>query len=179
MLQKLSSVFVVYRRKSLTGSPDPTHANGMDKPCTLWEKNYIKDRAQAVVTYITEYGNIKLWNLENLVTAHKLTQCLQVVFGRRNAVRERIDKAIEQDDEIRRKKCMHYSKLPKRFPVPQDMENEEISTWIHWIHLETQALIEDLYEEIRLQNEDDDPFTQNIVYALINPVQVTSEVFSG
>ena len=34
MLQKISSVFVVYRRKTLTGSPDPTHANGTDKPCT-------------------------------------------------------------------------------------------------------------------------------------------------
>ena len=35
MLQKTSSVFVVYRRKTLTGSPDPTHANGTDKPCTF------------------------------------------------------------------------------------------------------------------------------------------------
>ena len=34
MLQKISSVFVVYRRKTLTGSPDPMHAIGMDKPCT-------------------------------------------------------------------------------------------------------------------------------------------------
>ena len=34
MLQSISSVFVVYRRKTLTGSPDPTHANGMNKPCT-------------------------------------------------------------------------------------------------------------------------------------------------
>ena len=34
MLQKISSVFVVYRRKTLTGSPDPTHAIGTDKPCT-------------------------------------------------------------------------------------------------------------------------------------------------
>ena len=34
MLQSISSVFVVYRCKTLTGSPDPTHANGMDKPCT-------------------------------------------------------------------------------------------------------------------------------------------------
>ena len=31
---KISSVFIVYRRKTLTGSPDPTHANGTDKPCT-------------------------------------------------------------------------------------------------------------------------------------------------
>ena len=34
MLQKKSSVFVVYKRKTLTGSMDPTHANGMDKTCT-------------------------------------------------------------------------------------------------------------------------------------------------
>ena len=35
MLQKISRVFVVYRRKTLTGSPDPTHAIGTDKPCIL------------------------------------------------------------------------------------------------------------------------------------------------
>ena len=36
MLQSVSSVFVVYRRKTLTGSPDPTHGNGMDKPCKVF-----------------------------------------------------------------------------------------------------------------------------------------------
>ena len=35
MLQSISSVFVVYRRKTLTGSPDPMHANSMDKPCII------------------------------------------------------------------------------------------------------------------------------------------------
>ena len=35
MLQSVSSVFVVYRRKTLTGSPDPTHTNGTDKPCII------------------------------------------------------------------------------------------------------------------------------------------------
>ena len=33
MLQSVSSVFVVYRCKTLTGSLDPTHANGTNKPC--------------------------------------------------------------------------------------------------------------------------------------------------
>ena len=33
MLQSISSVFVVYRCKTLTGSLDPMHANGTDKPC--------------------------------------------------------------------------------------------------------------------------------------------------
>ena len=112
-------------------------------------KNYIKDRAQVAVTDITEYGNTMLWNLENLIPAHKLMQSLQIVFGRTDAVRERIDKAIERDDKIRRKKCMCYLKPPKRFPVPENMQNEESATWINWIHLETQALIDDLNEELR------------------------------
>ena len=34
MLQSVSSVFIMYRCKTPTGSPDPTHANGMNKPCT-------------------------------------------------------------------------------------------------------------------------------------------------
>ena len=46
MLQSVSSVFVVYRRKTLTGSPDPTHANGMDKTlqivCILKNKFTVK-----------------------------------------------------------------------------------------------------------------------------------------
>ena len=35
MLQSVSSVFIVYRHKTLTGSLDPTHANGTNKPCII------------------------------------------------------------------------------------------------------------------------------------------------
>ena len=35
MLQTSSSVFIVYRHKTLTGSPDPMHVTGMDKPCII------------------------------------------------------------------------------------------------------------------------------------------------
>ena len=139
-------------------------------------KNYIKDRAQAAVTYITEYGNTTLWSLENLVPVHQLMQCLQIVFDKANAVRKAVDKAIENDDEIRRNKCMCYLKPPKRFPVPEDMESEETATWINWVHLETQALLEDLNEEIRLQNKVDNPFTNHIVYAPTNSIQEATEV---
>ena len=46
-----------------------------DKPMSpAMQKNYIKDRAQAAVTYITEYGNTWLWTMENLVPDHKLKQ---------------------------------------------------------------------------------------------------------
>ena len=121
-------------------------------------KNYIKDRAQAAVTYIMEYRNTTLWNLEKSAPIHQLTQWLQIVFGRVNAVRKAVDEAIENDDKIRRKKCICYLKPPKRFSIPEDMESEETATWINWIHMEIQAMLEDLNEEIRLQNEADDPF---------------------
>ena len=35
MSQRISSAFVMYRHKTLTGSPDPTHANGTDKGCKV------------------------------------------------------------------------------------------------------------------------------------------------
>ena len=136
-------------------------------------KNYIKDRAQAAVTYITEYGNTALWSLENLVPLHKLMQHLQVMFSRVDAVRKAVDEAIEKDDEIRRKKSMRYLKPPKRFPRPEDMESEETATWINWIHMKTQALLEDLNEKIELQNTADDPFTKHIIYAPTQSIQKT------
>ena len=87
--------------------PDIGNYITYDKPMSpAMQKNYIKDRAQAAVTYITEYGNTRRWTLENLVPEHKLKQCLQIVFGRTDALREGIDKAIECDDKLRRRKCM-------------------------------------------------------------------------
>ena len=143
-----------------------------DRPMSpAMRKNYIKDRAQAAVTYITEYNNTKLWSLEREALLHKLTQRLQIVFGRVDAVRKVVDKAIEHDDKIRRKKCMRYLRPPKRFPIPEDMQSEEIATWTNWIHMETHAMLEDLNEEIKLQYAADDPFTQHIVYAPINSIQ--------
>ena len=129
--------------------------------------------------HITEYGNTTLWSLENFAPLHKLTQHLQIVFRRADAVRKAVDKALENDDEIRRKKCMHYLKPPKRFPVPEDMESEEMATWINWIHVETQALLEDLNKEIKLRNEADDPFTKHIVYAPTKSMQEPMEVHSS
>ena len=52
------------------------------------------------------------------------------------------------------------------------MDSEETAMWINWIHMETQALLEDLNEEIKLQNTADDPFTKHIVYA---PTQLTQK----
>ena len=62
--------------------PDTTNYSIQDKPMSpAMRKNYIKDRAQAAVTYIMEYGNTMLWNLEKIVPTHKLTQQLHIIFG--------------------------------------------------------------------------------------------------
>ena len=158
----------IYRRKedqTAVLTLDPTEAQPLPLPfipslanytlhskpmSPAMRKNYIKDRAQAAVMYITEYGNTALWSLENLVPLHKLMQRLQIMFSRVDAVRKAADKAIENDDKIRRKKCMHYLKPPKIFPIPEDMGSEETATWINWIHMETQLLLEDLNKEIKL-----------------------------
>ena len=90
-------------------------------------KNYIRDRAQAAITYIREYGNTMLWDLERMVPTHKLTQRLQVIFSRTDAVRE----VVDDDDTIRRRKCMHYLKPQWKFPASEDMKKEEAVTWIN------------------------------------------------
>ena len=45
--------------------PRPENYVSYDKPMSpVTRKNYIKDRAQAAVTYIKEFGNITLWSME-------------------------------------------------------------------------------------------------------------------
>ena len=123
-------------------------------------KNYIKDRTQAAETYIMECNNTRLWKLEDKVPPENLNQRLQIVFGRVNAVRVAVDKALEKDNEIRRKTNMRYLESPTRFPTPDTIQAHEPARWITWIQEETQRLLEGLNEEIRLLNEEDDPFVK-------------------
>ena len=61
MLQSISSVFVVYRCKTLMGSPDPMHANGMDKPCMhLRELNQIAHKSKT-------WSFQEVYHMQNLV----------------------------------------------------------------------------------------------------------------
>ena len=45
--------------------------------------------------------------------------------------------------------------------------------------METQALLEDLNKEIKLQNTVDDPFTKHIIYAPMQSTQKTIELQDG
>ena len=69
---------------------------------------------------------------------------------------------------------MRYLKPPKSFPALEEMDSKETATWVGWIHQETQALLEDLNEEVKLQNDMDDPFTKSIIYTANN--HHTSEI---
>ena len=55
----------------------------------------------------------------------------------------------------------------KKIPSTKgDGQRRKTAAWIGWIYQETHALLEDLNEEARLQNDVDDPFTKNIIYAM-------------
>ena len=59
MLQSISSVFIAYRRKTLTGSLDPMHANSMDKPC---KKKHRRPKKQELkVTTWGQGDDIPVW----------------------------------------------------------------------------------------------------------------------
>ena len=122
-------------------------------------KNYIKDRTQVAETYITEYNNTRLWKLEDIIPPENLNQRLQIVFGRVDVTRRAIDYALEKDNEIRRKTNLRYLEAPTRFPTPDTMQAHEPTRWIAWIQEETQKLIEAINEEIRMVNDEDDPFS--------------------
>ena len=71
-------------------------------------------------------GTRRLWTMENLVPDHKLKQHLQIIFGRTKALKEVIDRAIECDDELRRKKCMRVPETTKEVSSAlEEMDKEE------------------------------------------------------
>ena len=79
MLQKISSVFVVYRRKTLTGSPDPTHANGTDKPCKC-KMTYIQLYADnyEIITIISLPFHNASYNMKWKLLKYIYMKCINV-----------------------------------------------------------------------------------------------------
>ena len=48
--------------------------------------------------------------------------------------------------------------LPQRFPLPQNMKNSPVETWVQWIRDESNKLIAAIDEEITRCQDPDDPF---------------------
>ena len=86
-------------------------------------KNYVRDRMQAALIYISEYEETKHMMTEGQYNNDDLLVRLRAVFGRVDQVRHHIDVALQQDDAHRRKRNMGFLMLPMRFPRPESMES--------------------------------------------------------
>ena len=121
-------------------------------------RNYVRDRTQAALTYISEYDVTQKWEGDPQYDQQQVRQRLQIVYGKANQVRERIDTALNSDDIHRRWRMMRTLGLQKRFPQPQNMKDSPVTTWITWIRDESNELITAIDEEVTKRQDPDDPF---------------------
>ena len=123
----------------------------------LARKNYVRDRMQSALTYILEYGQTEAMLKEGIYDEVEVQQRLCAVFRWVDAIRRRIDDALENDD-MHRRRNMRVLPLPKNFPELQFMRQSQVPAWIRWIREESEKIVSDLEEEIKRRNNPDDPF---------------------
>ena len=70
---------------------------------------------------------------------------------------------------------MHTLGLPKQFPLPQNMKNSSIATWVTWMRDESNDLIATIDEEIARRRDPDDPF-DSTASGIFPPLQQEDEV---
>ena len=121
-------------------------------------RNYVRDRTQAALTYISEYDATQKWEGDSQYDQQQVRQRLQIIFGKANQVREKIDTALNNDDIHRRRRMMRILELPTRFPQPQNMKDSPVTTWITWIREESNKLIATIDDKITRRQDPDDPF---------------------
>ena len=121
-------------------------------------KNYVRDRMQATLIYVSEYAETKRMMTEGRYNNDDLLVRLKAVFGRVDQVRHHIDLALQQDEAHRRKRNMRFLILPSRFPRPESMSQGDVAVWTNWIHEETDELMKQLEEERDSRSDPDDPF---------------------
>ena len=139
--------------------PEPdTYVQQSDAMTPNMRRNYVRDRTQAELTYITEYETTQEWESDPQYDKQQVLQRLQIIYGKADQLKQRIDTALNNDDIHHRRRVMHPLGLPKRFPVPQNMKNCPIATWITWIRDESNELIAAINEENVRRRDPDDPF---------------------
>ena len=80
----------------------------------LTRRNYVRDRTQSALTYILEYDQTEAMLEEGIYDENDVHQRLHAVFGKVDAIRRRIDDALENDDMHRRKRAMCVLPLPRK-----------------------------------------------------------------
>ena len=99
---------------------------------------------------------------ENQYNNDELLTRLRAVFGRVDQVRDRFDRALQQDDAHRRKRDMRFLLLPTRFPRPESMGQGDVAVWTNWIREETDEIMKQLEEERDSRSDPDDPFNGTV-----------------
>ena len=121
-------------------------------------KCYIKDRTQVGVTYIAEHSHTLTLKGEDRYHSGMLDTRLNIIFGRAQAIRERIDEALRVDNMHRRRRNMRELIAPTRFPDPTTMDRASNNEWLRWMRHEMYDLVDAIDEETRARQDDDDPF---------------------
>ena len=122
-------------------------------------RNYVRDRTQAAfLTYISEYEMAQKWENDPQYDGQQVQQRLQIIYGKADQVKQKIDATLNNDDIHHRRRTMRTLGLPKRFPQPQNMKDSSVTTWITWVREESNELIAAIDEEVVKRQDPDDPF---------------------
>ena len=138
-------------------------------------RNYVRDRTQAALTYISEYETAQKWESDPQYDEQQVQQRLQIIYGKADQVKQRIDTALNNDDIHRRRRVMRTLGLPKWFPELQNMKDSSVTTWITWMRDESNELIAAIDEEITKRRDPDDPF-DGTASGIFLPLQHGNEV---
>ena len=101
---------------------------------------------------------VQKWESDPQYNQQQVRQHLQIIYGKADQVKQRIDTALNNDDIHRRRRMMRTLGLPKRFPQPQNMKDSSVTTWITWMRDESNELIAAIDEEVTKRQDPDDPF---------------------
>ena len=138
-------------------------------------RNYVRDQTQAALTYISEYEMAQKWENNPQYDGQQVQQRLQIIYGKADQVKQKVDAALNNDDIHRRQRTMCTLGLPKRFPQPENMKDSSVTTWVTWVREESNELIAAIDEEVTKRQDPDDPF-DGTASGIFLPLQHENEV---
>ena len=138
-------------------------------------RNYVRDRTQAALTYISEYEIAQKRENNPQYDGQQVQQRLQIIYGKADQVKQKVDAALNNDDIHRRRRTMRTLGLLKRFPQPENMKDSSVTTWVTWVREESNELIAAIDEEVTKRQDPDDPF-DGTASGIFLPLQHENEV---
>ena len=87
--------------------PEPeAYVQQLDAMTPNMRRNYVRDRMQVALTYITEYETAQEWERDLQYDKQQELQQLQIIYIKADQVIQRIDTALNNDDIHRRRRVM-------------------------------------------------------------------------